>query len=317
MRPHVDPISFCFSKSSSGFIICLTYCLFVCFVFLLWFDDFLLYYASVLLLLVFVNLFYVFHQWNYLEILIEGGSPASSFYLCFSGSMSLGETIIYYGLGGLYLLGSSMCIMSRFNSFWCESCFLLWILVPLFSVYAGHYPLDRRCHSCCGDQSLPWILSRASSFFCGSHLPVRGRDCFLTVGAESLIFVSELHLWVVVLGRWDRSNPSVKGARVFLHWSCSLVSVLCCVTFHLLCGLTKYAIVGIALDPTSVVRMLTIGPSVPQALFSQGHQCRSTEDKPQDLSSRSPGPSVGVLGASQTLAQWPSQAPACMYPQSP
>ena len=36
--------------------------LFVCFVFLLWFSDFLLYYASVLLLLVYVNLFYVFQQ---------------------------------------------------------------------------------------------------------------------------------------------------------------------------------------------------------------------------------------------------------------
>ena len=31
--------------------------LFVCFVFLLWFDDFLLYYASVLLLLIYMNLF--------------------------------------------------------------------------------------------------------------------------------------------------------------------------------------------------------------------------------------------------------------------
>ena len=35
--------------------------------------------------------------------------------LCFSCSMSLGETIIYYGLGGLYLLGSSMCIMGGFK----------------------------------------------------------------------------------------------------------------------------------------------------------------------------------------------------------
>ena len=36
--------------------------LFGCFVFLLWFNDFLLYYASVLLLSVNVNLFHVFHQ---------------------------------------------------------------------------------------------------------------------------------------------------------------------------------------------------------------------------------------------------------------
>ena len=112
MRPHVDLISSYFSKFSPGFIICRLFVHLFCFVFLLWFGDFLLYYASVLLLLVYVNLFYVFQQWNYLDLLIEGGSSASSFYLYFSWSMSLGETIIYYGLGELYLLGSSMCMTS-------------------------------------------------------------------------------------------------------------------------------------------------------------------------------------------------------------
>ena len=154
-------------------------------------------------------------------------------------------------------------------------------------------------------------------FFCDCHFPVRGRGLFLIIRAESLIFVSELHFWVLVLGWQDRSGPTGRGTRVFLHRSCSLVSVLCCVTFHLLCGLTKYTIVGTALDPTSTVRMSAIGCSIPQALFSQDHQCRSIEDRSQDLSSRLPGPSVGVMEASQTLTQWPSPAPACVCPQSP
>ena len=41
-----------------------------------------------------------------LILLIWSGSPASSFYLCFSGSMNLGETVIYCGLKGLFLCGS-------------------------------------------------------------------------------------------------------------------------------------------------------------------------------------------------------------------
>ena len=32
----------------------------------------------------------------------------------------------------LHSFTHSMCIMSRFNSLWCEGCFLLWILAPLF-----------------------------------------------------------------------------------------------------------------------------------------------------------------------------------------
>ena len=58
----MDLISSYFSKFSPGFIICRLFVRLFCFVFLLWFGDFLLYYASVLLLLVYVNLFYVFQQ---------------------------------------------------------------------------------------------------------------------------------------------------------------------------------------------------------------------------------------------------------------
>ena len=358
--------------------------LFVCFVFLLWFDDFLLYYASVLLLLIYVNLFcfssaklawsfnwgwffcffillifFLLHEfrrnsyllWPWRAIFVRiihvydfpGGSESKvsaynaedlgSFpglgrssgegngnplqYSCLENPMERGawQAPTVHGVAKsqtwlsdwTHSLTHSTCIVSGFNSFWCEGCFLLWILAPLFSVYAGHCPLDRSCHSCCGDQSLHWIWSRASSFFCGCHFPVRSRGLFLIIGAESLMFVSELHFWVLVLGWQDRSGPTGWGTRVFLHRSYSLVSVLCCVTFHLLCGLTKYTIVGTALDPTSTVRMSAIGPSVPQALFSQGHQCRSTEDRSQDLSSRLPGPSVGVLEASQPWPSGPAQ----------
>ena len=48
----------------------------------------------------------LFFQGTPLILLIWSGSPARSFYLCFSGSMNLGETVIYCGLRGLFLCGS-------------------------------------------------------------------------------------------------------------------------------------------------------------------------------------------------------------------
>ena len=59
-------------------------------------------------------------------------------------------------------------------------------------MYASHYPLDRRCDWCCGDQTLPWILTRASSLLCGCHCVVRGRVSSLVVGVQAPRFVSEL-----------------------------------------------------------------------------------------------------------------------------
>ena len=83
------------------------------------------------------------------------------------------------------------------------------------------------------------------------------------------------------------------------------MSVLCCLTCHLLCGLTKYTVVGTALSPVSTLGMLAVSPGVPQALFSQGHQHRSTEVRSQDCNSHAPGPTVGAMETAQTLA-WPS-----------
>ena len=81
---------------------------------------------------------------------------------------------------------------------------------------------------------------------------------------------------------------------------CAVLCSLC-----LLCRLTKYTVADTALGPILTVDMPTIGPGDSQALFSAGHQCRSTEVRSQDCSSCAPGPAVGTMEAAQTLA-WPN-----------
>ena len=81
------------------------------------------------------------------------------------------------------------------------------------------------------------------------------------------------------------------------------MSVLRCVTFHLLCRLSEYTVIGTAFSPTSTTGMLAVHPGTSQALFSQCHQRRSTEVRSQDCSSRAPGPAVGAMEAAQTLAR--------------
>ena len=72
------------------------------------------------------------------------------------------------------------------------------------------------------------------------------------------------------------------------------MSVLCCVTFHPLCEFTKYTVATV---------MLEICSGVSQALFSPGHQCRSTEVGPRTAIIVPLGlPAVGAMKASQTLA---------------
>ena len=83
------------------------------------------------------------------------------------------------------------------------------------------------------------------------------------------------------------------------------MGVLYCVTFHPLCELLDDTVVGTALRPTLSVVMQAIGPGVSQALFSSVHQCRSTEVRSQDCSNHGSGPTVGAMGATQTLA-WPN-----------
>ena len=96
---------------------------------------------------------------------------------------------------------------------------------------------------------------------------------------------------------WEKSH------RVFLLWICSPVNVLYCISFCLLCRLTKYTIVGTALGPTLTVGMLAIGSGGDsQTLFSPGHQCRSTEVRSRDCSDHVPEPTVGTMEAVHTLA---------------
>ena len=72
------------------------------------------------------------------------------------------------------------------------------------------------------------------------------------------------------------------------------MSVLCCVTFLLLCGFTKYTTVGTA-TPAD-------GPAVSQALFSPGHHHRYNEVRSQDCSSHALGPAMGAMEIAQILA---------------
>ena len=60
--------------------------------------------------------------------------------------------------------------------------------------------------------------------------------------------------------------------------------VFCCVTFHLLGELRSYSVFGTDLSPSLTVGMLAIRPGVSQALFSPGHQSRSTDVRSQDCS---------------------------------
>ena len=70
-------------------------------------------------------------------------------------------------------------------------------------------------------------------------------------------------------------------------------------SLFVLCKLTKYTVVGIALSLILPVGMPEFGPSDSQVLFSPGHWHRSTEIRTQDFSSHEPGPAIE---AAQVLA---------------
>lgn len=131
---------------------------------------------------------------------------------------------------------------------------------------------------CCGDQSLPWKLSRVSPLLYGSHCAVRGRGISLVVGAEDPQ-VCFLGVFLACGARWaDLEESSCGGGhRVLFLWSCSPVGVLHCVTFHPLCELSDYTDVGPALSPTLTVGVMATGPGVSLMLLSPCHQSRSTE----------------------------------------
>ena len=84
-------------------------------------------------------------------------SPYLPLLLYFSCSVSLGEnsTVV---LKGCFYAATFLCNLCGFNSLWCKGCFWCGCLSPLSSLYAAHYPLDRRCSWCCGDQSQGHLL---------------------------------------------------------------------------------------------------------------------------------------------------------------
>lgn len=92
------------------------------------------------------------------------------------------------------------------------------------------------------------------------------------------------------------------------------MSVPFCVTFYLLCRFTEFNVVSAALGCTLTIGMSVVGPSVSQALFSPGHQHRSTEVRLQNCSSYVSGP---IIGTWRQLRLWPSATHTFTHPQSP
>ena len=110
---------------------------------------------------------------------------------------------------------------------------------------------------------------------------------------EAPRFISELKYEVGVIGTLPlREEPlSIPLPEQFTS-KCAL-----------LCHLSP-AVVRPALNPTSIMGMPEISPRVPQVLFSQDHQYRSTKVWPQDHYVHVLWPTVEALEAAQILA-WP------------
>ena len=150
----------------------------------------------------------------------------------------------------------SLCGLCRFSVFlllllfcfvFVKRLFLIWMTAA--SSLSVCWPLSswEGFDSCCGDQYLPWILSRGCPLLCGCQWPVRGRVCSLVGGVEApdlfLSCVSDLQWEVsgIRAHHWERSH------WVFFLWRCSLVNMLRCVPFHPLCRLTKYTVLALLL----------------------------------------------------------------------
>ena len=114
----------------------------------------------------------------------------------------------------------------------------------------------------------------------------------------------QICFWALGGGRWDWSPRTGRRARAVPR-----VSVLCCVTWHLLCHLTKYTVASTALGPISTLGMPATGPGVPQALFPQEHQCRSTRVRSWDHIRHSSGPGGSYKGSADP---GPAQSPGHM-----
>ena len=127
----------------------------------------------------------LFLKGNRLDLLIGSGFSASLSHFYFSSSMSFRETMIYWGLGGLFSCGNP-CVAS----------------------------VSRRCDWWC-NHSLHWLLNGASSLLCGHHCRVMGRVCSLVIAVEAPRSVSELRFWAAVWGSQDWRPLTGRGATEY------------------------------------------------------------------------------------------------------
>ena len=117
----------------------------------------------------------------------------------------------------------------------------------------------------------------------------------------------QILFWAVAWDRPNWSTPTEKEATEYSSAGAVHSEVLCGVTCHLMCRLTKYSVVGTDLSPTSTMGTQAIGPDVPQALYSQ---TTSTNLPVQIWGTQALGPSVGAMESAQTPAP-PPCARAC------
>lgn len=124
------------------------------------------------------------------------------------------------------------------------------------SLDPGHYPLDRRCDWCCGDQSLHWMLDRPPLCSVIIRAPLR-------VGsAPQLLEQKPPDLFLSCSMRQARLEPFCweMSCCVFLLRHCPLRHMFCDTNCHLLC-------VSIVLGPTSTVGS-TVGLPIIDSDFS-------------------------------------------------
>ena len=154
--------------------------------------------------------------------------------------------------------------------------------------------------------SLSWILNRASWLLCGCHCLVRGRvwSSVVDVGAPWSVF--ELWSWSAIWGMCVYSTPTGRGATEYSCAECALLCHLCLVLWaprgHC------FFFFSATISYTLIMGVSIIGPDVSQVLFWLGHLCRSTKVGTQDCSIHAPGPTVGFMETSQTLA-WSNPGP--------
>ena len=80
-----------------------------------------------------------------LSLSFGSSSSALSFYLISSVFMNLGETVIYYGLEGLFLCVRAVCRLGVPRFFRCDGCSYCGYLPHLSLGCAGCYHLVKEC----------------------------------------------------------------------------------------------------------------------------------------------------------------------------